>query len=264
MGFCWDLGRASLVFLGPYYVTAETHNSFYAGLLGASGWMFLFLGPFTGQVSDRVVRKYLILTYIAVMATSTFMVGVAIFTNSGGWQLMFIHQPLLSFCNVFDMTARMPYFTEVLTASEQDHLMGSMVAIRTVLYNLARVAGCQMVGVVVECFGVVTAFFVVATIFSLGVVMALFAPAYPKASSVAAKKDACENEAPFCNRAFVSIMGVTVLANFFYWSYQPQVPSLGRALQASPSQVGVLASAPFVGGILGSLCIVKYQPKKTG
>ncbi|HBQ03881.1 MAG TPA: hypothetical protein DD646_00990, partial [Acidimicrobiaceae bacterium] len=66
------------------------------------------------------------------------------------------------------------------------------------------------------------------------------------------------------NQGLLSILGVTVVANFFLFSYFPAVQRIGDRLDASPSQVGLIAAMTGFGMMAGSLVTGLWEPKRRG
>lgn len=66
------------------------------------------------------------------------------------------------------------------------------------------------------------------------------------------------------DKAFLSMLGVTFMANFNYWSHMPLLQVLATRLDASPSQTGLLLSASGWGGLLASLLVTWRNPVRIG
>ena len=62
------------------------------------------------------------------------------------------------------------------------------------------------------------------------------------------------------NAVVVSILGITVLSNFFYFSHFPMVQVVADRVGATPALTGLLASASGFGMITGSLLVARWQP----
>ncbi len=66
------------------------------------------------------------------------------------------------------------------------------------------------------------------------------------------------------NRTLRSILGITVLTNAFYFSYFPTVQRVGDKLDATPWQIGVIASMTGFGMITGSVITSLLVHKRWG
>jgi len=262
IGLCFDIARWSLVFLVPFYVDTETHDPFLAALSMAAGFIFLLLGPCLGLLSDRWDRKSIMACYFGVAGLVTGIVALVLLPGTATWQIVFMLELVVSLCHVMDTTTRMPFASDLLTASHQSHLLGSLVAIISAGQRLMSIVGCQLVGFIVQLCGFNWAFLWVAAQFIVGLLLSMQLPRIAKVGARRGQEDAsCKK---LCSRTYVSIMGVTVLSNFFYWSCQPLIPVLGRRLGAPPWKIGVLTSAPFCGAFGVAVVLAKWNPYATG
>jgi predicted MFS family arabinose efflux permease len=66
------------------------------------------------------------------------------------------------------------------------------------------------------------------------------------------------------NRTLVSILGVTVIVNLFYYSFTPMVPLFADDMGVNAFWAGVLASATGLGSIIGTLVIARGAPTTRG
>ena len=66
------------------------------------------------------------------------------------------------------------------------------------------------------------------------------------------------------NKAVLSILGITVIANFFMFSFFPIIPALADELGATPFFVGLLASGTGIGMMTGSLLFARFTPGRRG
>ena len=66
------------------------------------------------------------------------------------------------------------------------------------------------------------------------------------------------------NRGLRSIIGVTVLTNFFFFAYFPAVQRIGADLNASPTEIGLIASMSGFGMMVGSAILGWLSPERRG
>ena len=66
------------------------------------------------------------------------------------------------------------------------------------------------------------------------------------------------------NRHLLSILGVTVMANFFMFAYFPAVQLIGDAVDATASQIGIIGSMTGFGMITGSLVTARWGAGRWG
>merc|ERR1719223_101700 len=118
----------------------------------------LLLGPCVGRMSDLLDRRCLMIAYYAFMAVSTILVTVVV-AHGSNWQAVFALMLVVSFCNVADQTIRMPFLSDLLANDDRNHLLGEVIAMRAVGYNIARMLGSQLVGLGVQLVGVIATLF---------------------------------------------------------------------------------------------------------
>lgn len=66
------------------------------------------------------------------------------------------------------------------------------------------------------------------------------------------------------NRSLLSILGVTVMANFFMFAYFPAVQLIGDQIDATASQIGIIGSMTGFGMITGSLVTARWGDGRWG
>ena len=66
------------------------------------------------------------------------------------------------------------------------------------------------------------------------------------------------------NRSLLSILGVTVMANFFMFAYFPAVQLIGDQVDATASQIGIIGSMTGFGMITGSLVTARWGAGRWG
>jgi len=66
------------------------------------------------------------------------------------------------------------------------------------------------------------------------------------------------------NRSLLSILGVTVMANFFMFAYFPAVQLIGDQVNATASQIGIIGSMTGFGMITGSLVTARWGDGRWG
>ncbi|MDH4365409.1 MAG: MFS transporter, partial [Acidimicrobiia bacterium] len=65
-------------------------------------------------------------------------------------------------------------------------------------------------------------------------------------------------------KPLVSLLGVTVLMNFFFYSHTPLVPVIAKNLGADPFQAALLSAGAGVGTMVGSLLVASRNPARRG
>eukprot|EP00729_Bicosta_minor_P009110 gene9110-17387_t len=271
-GLVFDWARIGMGFLGPFYMNEATHSPRMVQLTGSASWMFLIAGPCFGVISDRFDRRRTVVCVLAAM--SIMSAGVALLLQHGmmtpAW--MFVYMILSSVCTVLDTTNRPALIYDVLFLQGEEHFVGLAMALRSIGSNSGKIFGNQAVGYVVEYTGQGTAFLVVAALLGTACMLVSCVPSPPKAKKRASARSSSSSAAKlraglamaWTDKAFLSMLGVTFMANFNYWSHMPLLQVLATRLDASPSQTGLLLSASGWGGLLASLLVTWRNPVRIG
>ncbi|MCQ9164999.1 MFS transporter [Arthrobacter sp. STN4] len=151
-------------------LTILTHNSGTAAGI-TTGLQFLpivFLGPFAGLLGDRVNKRKLLLCTQTAMGLCALLLGLLVVTNTVQLWHVYVLAFLLGVASAFDAPSRQAFVSEVV--SKED--VPNAVALNSASFNLARLAGPGVAGLVIALFGTGPAFLInaasfVAVIFSL-------------------------------------------------------------------------------------------------
>lgn len=142
----WMTQTASL-----WLVYHLSSSPFQLGLVGFAGQFPIFLfGALAGVVADRVNRhKLLVWTQVLSMVQSLTLAGFA-FTDSITVTWLVILMFVQGMVNAFDMPARQTMVVEFVERKEH---LGNAIALNSSLFNLTRLAGPTIGGVVIALFG---------------------------------------------------------------------------------------------------------------
>lgn len=137
-------------------------------------------------------------------------------------------------------------------------MTSTAMALRSIGGNVGRIGGNQVVGYIIEVSGLAASVLVVSAL----LITALLLLCCVQSPAKAGKKKAADQENPSISGeilggfkmalgdpAFMSMLGVTVTCNVFYWSHLPIL----QVLHADASKAGLLVSASGWGGLLPRL-----------
>ncbi len=141
------------------------------GWLSALQWTpSLVLSLFAGVILDRVSRKaVLITTQVTLMLTATAL-GVAVLTNRVSFEVIAVISLVTGLANVFDIVARQSLVPNLVPRES----MANAVALNSLSFNLARVLGGSLFGVLAPLIGLGPLFLLNAASF-LGVIATIAA-----------------------------------------------------------------------------------------
>ncbi len=296
-GLCWHWGRWAIAFLASYHVNQITGSPRMVQLTGAIMWAPLLLGgAIGGVISDRFDRRRTVRLQTALLVPFVAVVGLAERAGQLGIALLY---PFLLFAGigwVVDMTSRRALVLDIVGP----HRLHKAMAWETMALASGVAAGQLLGGAVADRAGVGAAFLGVAAMLGLGLVLLMWVPHVPPARPAAsaadrwsdALRDRIFEVVPLgraseahghsrartstltelraglrlarTNRSLLSILGVTVMANFFMFAYFPAVQLIGDQVNATASQIGIIGSMTGFGMITGSLVTARWGDGRWG
>lgn len=270
-GLCWHWARWAIAFLAAYYVNVVTDSPRMVQLTGAVMWAPLLLGgAIGGVISDRFNRVRTVQLQVVTLMPLVALVGLA---ERGEWlrlPMLFGLLVVTGFGWVTDMTSRRAHMFEIVGAG----LLHKAMALESVALASGIAVGNLAGGAIADTLGVGAAFYVVAGLLGASLVLlamvrrvptgqAASSPADQPSQSQSADQPADQPstwrllreglQLAKTNANLRSILGVTVIMNFFFFAYFPAVQRIGDALDASPTEIGLISSMTGFGMITGSL-----------
>ncbi|MGA7206257.1 MAG: MFS transporter [Specibacter sp.] len=146
------------------------HSGTAAGI--TTGLQFLpiiFLGPFAGVVGDRVNKRKLLLCTQTAMGLCALLLGLLVVTHTVELWHVYVLAFLLGVASAFDAPSRQAFVSEVVGKGD----VPNAVALNSASFNLARLAGPGVAGLVIAAFGTGPAFLINAASFA-AVIMSLW------------------------------------------------------------------------------------------
>ncbi|WP_258066764.1 MFS transporter [Arthrobacter sp. GMC3] len=146
------------------------HSGTAAGI--TTGLQFLpivFLGPFAGLLGDRVNKRKLLLLTQTAMGLCALVLGLLVVTHTVELWHVYVLAFLLGVASAFDAPSRQAFVSEVVGKED----VPNAVALNSASFNLARLAGPGVAGLVIAFFGTGPAFLINAASF-LAVIISLW------------------------------------------------------------------------------------------
>ena len=303
-GLCWHWGRWAIAFLASYHVNQITDSPRMVQLTGAVMWAPLLLGgAIGGVISDRFDRRRTVRLQTAMLVPFVAIIGFAERSDQLGILLLFPFLLFAGIGWVVDMTSRRallldivgPYRLHKAMAWETmalasgvaaGQLLGGAVADRAgVGTAFLGVAGMLGVGLfllmwvprvpparpVAESIdrwsdALRDRIFEVVPVGRAGEALpsgrTSGRPAAARTSTITELREGLRLART--NRSLLSILGVTVMANFFMFAYFPAVQLIGDQVDATASQIGIIGSMTGFGMITGSLVTARWGAGRWG
>lgn len=116
----------------------------------------LFLGPFAGVLADRMNKRKLLLITQSAMGIFATILGVLVATGTAELWHVYLLAFGLGVASAFDAPARQAFVAELVPATE----LPNAVALNSASFNLARLAGPGVAGLLIAWFGTGPAFLI--------------------------------------------------------------------------------------------------------
>lgn len=266
-GWVWGLSRWGVGFLGGYLARELADSNLLIQLTGVALWSPLLLGGVAGGViADRLNRRAAIIVQFLVVAALAVVLGFAGLADRLELWMVYPFLVVVGTGWVIDMTCRRTIIYELVGAERIDNAM----ALESLSTSTGLAIGAIVGGTAIKALGVGPAFFLVAGLMLVALVLFLPVPvagvnrdrvnAGPGTLKALSQGFSLLRTEP----ALVSVLGVTSAVNFFYFSFTPLVQRFGELLGADAFETGVLASMTGVGMMTGSAYIARVQPFRRG
>lgn len=271
-GWCWTATRQLSVFLGAFLVNEMTGSPLQVQLVGTMFFLPMFLGGIVaGVVSDRFDRRRTMMRQLLALTPIT--VGMAAVTRSGHLAVWMVY--VLMLCvgvgGVLDMTSRRALVIDLVGPERATNA----VAMEAFAMSSGTTIGILAGGALLRWVGAEGTYLMIAGLYATSavllrrVVVPDRAPAAGggdgPASAAALRADFMEGVRLLrTEKPLVSLLGVTVLMNFYFYSHTPLVPVIAKNLGADPFQAALLSAGAGVGTMVGSLVVASRNPARRG
>jgi predicted MFS family arabinose efflux permease len=264
----WHTSRWCGLFSCGYLVTKATHA--HAPLLNQLVGVTLFApmilgGLLAGAASDRVDRRRLVMgTELVLIPISLAMFALVQQDVVRVW-MVYPFMFTLGVGGLVNMTAQRPLIYETVGAERAARVL----TLETVIAASASAIGALLGGTIIGTMGIAASFALVAAMLCVSVALLTRVPRPARVhdpgagaplrtlvdSSIVAVRG---------SRSLASMLGVTVIFNFWFSSFVPLVPVMAARLAASAVMTGVLTSAIGGGALLGGLVLTSAHVKRRG
>lgn len=214
----------------------------------------LFLGPYAGLVADRYDKRKLLLITQTIMGLCALALGLLVLVDAAELWHVYALAFVLGLASAFDAPARQAFVSEVVGPDD----VPNAVALNSASFNLARLAGPGVAGVVIAWLGTAPAFLVNAASFA-AVLLSIWKMKpellYTPRPAVRAKRQIREGMRYIRSRPdLVMILVLAGLIGTFGLNFQ--ITNAMMATQAygvGPGEYGLLGSVMAVGTLAGAL-----------
>jgi MFS family permease len=214
---------------------------------------FLLLAPWAGMVADRVPnRRLLFMTQSALLLTALLL---AVITALGAVQLWHVYAIALiqGVATAFDNPARQTFVSEMV---DRDHLANA-VALNSASFNIGRLVGPGVAGIVIAIVGIAPAMFVNAAsfLFVLGALAMMNVGELTPAPKSRGKGQIREGIRYVKGRPDIQlVMFLVFILGTFGMNFQVTTALMAtQVFHKGPGEYGLLGSIMAIGSLSGAL-----------
>jgi predicted MFS family arabinose efflux permease len=229
-------------------------------LLGALNGLravpFLFFGPFAGVAADRMDRRWLMLVTQYVLLIATLTVGALV---ASGWLEvwhLFLFTVISGTAWSFSEPVRQSLVPNLVPKTD---LMNA-IALHSSGFNLMKVVGPSLGGLLIVWFGAAGNFFVQSAAY-LGVLITIYLMHVPPTPDEARRSSVSANLREgllyvVSNPIVLTLMITALVPRIFAVPYQALMPVFQKdVLKVGPDGLGMMLAAPGAGAVLTTLTL---------
>ncbi len=266
IGLLVGLSRWTAIFLGSYLVNQLTHSTIQVQLVGVALFAPMFVGgALAGVISDRLDRGRTIALLLLLLIPASILMAVLTLSGSIEAWMVYPFVFVIGVSHVVDMTSRRSLVYDLVG----ERFVTNALALESLAMTAGTMVGSLVAGVVISLLGIGEVFLVIGGLYGVAFLTLVRLKLPPRkvrdheSPSVMSELAAAFRYAR--NRSsLVSILGVTVIMNFFYFSYVPLVPVFGERLEVGALLTSLLLSANAFGAIIGAGLIARGLPVGRG
>jgi MFS family permease len=265
-GWLWNVARWIAFFLSSYLINKLTSAPFLVQLTGAAFYAPVLLGGAVGGViSDRFDRRRSLMAQQALLIPVAVLMAILALSGHLTFWMLYPFMVLVGTGWMVDLTSRRALVFDMVGAEGITNAM----ALESMSMTGGAMLGNLAAGAIIRLAGGGPTFVAMA-ILHVGVWVCLIGlPAVqrrhvPAGSSSVLADLAAGLRYVSGQRLLLSVLGVTMLVNFFYYPYQPLVPVFAAALHVSAVWAGVLAASAGFGALAAAICIAAGRRPRRG
>lgn len=245
------------------YVFNLTGSAFMVGLMTALRSAPQLIGPWVGAVADRFNRKTLLSGMLAVMAVTSFVLGVL---HELG-RLEMWHIAVGAIISGILIAGEFPVRRNMMGEFAGMTRVGAAMGLDSLTNSITRLLGPFLGGALMQTLGLGSAFFLGALFYSIGFVLIIRLD-YRQTIVAATQTTIFANIVDAfryirTNRVVLGALVVTVIANLLAFPYVSMVPVIGKDIMGLDAfHVGILASSEGFGMLAGALGVTAWAQQR--
>ncbi|MHB1315048.1 MAG: MFS transporter [Christensenellales bacterium] len=252
----------------PWLAYTLTESPFLLSLVSAMQFVpILLFSLFAGVIIDRLPKKMLLFITQGASLVITLALAVLTYMQVVQYWHILILSFLLGIVNSLDMPLRQSFISELV---EKEHLMNA-IALNSTMFNLARIIGPALAGLVMGYMGIAACFLINSISFAAVLISLFFIKTKPFVKKVKSElkiiaeiKDGLAHI--YCNKEIFKKIIITTIVATFALNYTVLAPVFSNVvLDRGEQGFGLLMSFMGVGSFLGALTVAatcKNGPRK--
>jgi MFS family permease len=253
-------------FLSSYLVNKLTGAPLLVQLTGAAFYApILFGGALGGVISDRFDRRRSLMAQQALLIPVAAIMALLTFTGHLQFWMIYPFMILVGLGWMVDLTSRRALVFDMVGASGITNAM----ALESMSMTGGAMLGNLFAGAIIRLGGGGPTFVAMAAT-HLAVWACLIGLPAVRRRHVSTRVNSVATELAAGFRyvrgqpLLLSVLGITILVNFFYYPYQPLVPVFANSLHVNAGWAGVLAASAGLGALVSALCIAAGRRPRRG
>lgn len=245
-----------------WLVLKLTNSPFLLGLVVAFQYIpILFFSIIAGDIVDRVKKRYIVIATQSSMALLSLILAILTNLDAITYTEVLILTTLMGFAQTFDVPARQSFMIDLV--GKQD--LSNAIALNSIIFNLARIVGPAIAGIMIAKIGIKATFYANAVSF-VPLVLGLFFidingdPSKKKSSLKDSLKELLEYIK--ANKVLLDIVVLLTILSIFAMNFSVLVPLLAKyTLKQNSIGFGMLMTYMGLGSFFGAM-LIAYLSKK--
>jgi len=232
-----------------------TNSAFLLGLVGFVSQIPTFIfSPFAGVLADHWNRKHILIITQTLAMIQALILAILTLTGRITVPHIMILSILLGLISAFDIPSRHSFVVDMLERRED---LGNAIALNSLVFNLARLLGPTIAGIIIAATGEGVCF-LINSVSYLAVIFALLAMNIKKAETPVKKSSVLEELKEgfvyvFGHPRIRSILTLVALVSLMGMSYAVLMPIFAKdVLRGGSGTLGFLMGSAGLGALVGA------------
>lgn len=263
-GVLWNITRWMGLFLAAFMAADLTDSPLLLQLIGATFFApFLLGGAVGGMLSDRFDRRLTLISYLFFLIPISVILAAIVLSDAIRIWMLYPFGLIAGLGWVIDITTRRPLIADLVG----DELVTNAFSLEATSSSLGGVIGALAGGAIIGLIGIGEAFITMAVLNAVSILsLSRVPPQPPRPWAGASWRE--DLRAGFAmlprHRTLVSILGVTIVVNLFFFTFFALVPEVAEDLGVGAFATGVLSAAVTIGATIAAIVIASLPHPPRG